>query len=87
MVAEQVTGPWERSYTVTKSLTVSVNNMSAVTVTKNGATQSFESKTSGIGSISITGTPSAPTDAATTEAAGGDDAGKTDAAASKGRWV
>ncbi|OFK24653.1 RodZ family helix-turn-helix domain-containing protein [Olsenella sp. HMSC062G07] len=83
MVAEQVTGPWERSYTVTKSLTVSVNNMSAVTVTKNGATQSFESKTSGIGSISITGTPPAPTDAATTEAAGGDDAGKTDAAASK----
>lgn len=55
-VAEQITGPWKQSYTVTEAISISVNNISAVTVAKNGKTQSFDSKTSGIGSITIQGT-------------------------------
>ena len=55
-VAEQITGPWKQSYTVTEAISISVNNISAVTVAKNGKTQSFDSKTSGIGSITIKGT-------------------------------
>ena len=46
-VAEQITGPWKQSYTVTEAISISVNNISAVTVAKNGKTQSFDSKTSG----------------------------------------
>lgn len=55
-VAEQVTGPWSKSYVVTESISIQVDNTSAVTVTKNGAQQSFESKSSGIGTITIQGT-------------------------------
>jgi len=56
VVAEQVTGPWSQKYTVTESISIQVSNTTAVTVTKNGASQSFESKASGIGSLTIQGT-------------------------------
>ena len=61
-VAEQITGPWKQSYTVTEAISISVNNISAVTVAKNGKTQSFDSKTSGIGSITIQGTKAPSTE-------------------------
>ena len=55
-VAEQITGPWKKSFVVTDSITVQVSNTSAVTVKKNGETQKFDNKTSGIGTVTIAGT-------------------------------
>ena len=52
-VAETVTGPWNRTYTVRQSISIKVNNTSAVTVTENGKKLEFDSKASGIGSIAI----------------------------------
>lgn len=62
VVAEQVTGPWSQKYTVTESISIQVSNTTAVTVTKNGTPQSFESKASGIGSLTIQGTKPAKSD-------------------------
>ena len=56
VVAEQITGPWSKSYTVTDSITIQVSDTTAVSVEKNGELQKFDSKTSGIGSITIEGT-------------------------------
>lgn len=55
-VAESVTGPWEREYTVTDSITVQAGDPSSVTVTKNGESVSFTSRASGLGSLSVKGT-------------------------------
>ena len=55
-VAESVTGPWEREYTVTDSITVQAGDPGSVTVTKNGESVSFTSKASGLGSLSVKGT-------------------------------
>lgn len=63
IIAESVTGPWEGEYTVTDSITVSAGDPSSVTVTKNGTNESFTSKASGLGSLSIKGTKP-PEDAA-----------------------
>ncbi len=52
-VAETVTGPWNRTYTVRKSISINVNSTSAVTVTEDGKKLEFESKASGIGTITI----------------------------------
>ncbi len=52
-VAETVTGPWNRTYTVRQSITISVNDTTAVTVTENGKKLEFDTKSSGIGTISI----------------------------------
>jgi hypothetical protein len=70
-VAEQVTGPWEKTYVVTDSITIQVSDPSVVTVTKNGTQQKFDSKTSGIGSITIQGTQVTATDASSTDSANG----------------
>lgn len=52
-VAETVTGPWNRTYTVRQSISINVNDTSAVTVTENGKKLEFDSKASGIGTITI----------------------------------
>lgn len=52
-VAETVTGPWNRTYTVRQSISINVNSTSAVTVTEDGKKLEFESKASGIGTITI----------------------------------
>jgi hypothetical protein len=70
-VAEQVAGPWEKTYVVTDSITIQVSDPSVVTVTKNGTQQKFDSKTSGIGSITIQGTQVTATDASSTDSANG----------------
>ncbi len=55
-VAKTVTGPWSQEYTVTKSIVINAGNPSVVTVTKNEKQQPFESKTSGLGTMTIEGT-------------------------------
>ena len=63
-VAESVTGPWEKEYTVTDTLSVQAGTPSAVTVTNNGQAVQFTSKASGLGSLSVKGTkPPETTDA------------------------
>ena len=52
-IAETVTGPWERKYTVNQSITVNVNDTTAVTVMENGKKLEFDSKASGIGTITV----------------------------------
>lgn len=52
-VAETVTGPWNRTYTVRQSISINVNKTSAVTVTEGGKKLEFDSKASGIGTITV----------------------------------
>ena len=63
-VADTLTGAWSQSYTVTDSITIQVDNVDAVTVTENGKKVDFTSRTSGIGTLTIKGTPAATTDEA-----------------------
>ena len=56
-IASTVTGPWSQTYDVKDSITVEVGDTAAVTVTENGKQRQFDTKTSGIGSITIEGTP------------------------------
>ncbi|WP_028264224.1 helix-turn-helix domain-containing protein [Atopobium fossor] len=65
-VVQTVTGPWSKTYTVTKEITIQVNDTSAVNVTKNGENVRFDERASGVGSITIQGTNP---QAATTDAA------------------
>ncbi|MBQ9004771.1 MAG: helix-turn-helix domain-containing protein [Atopobiaceae bacterium] len=60
-IATTVTGPWSETYDVHESITIEVGDTTAVTVTENGAQRQFDSKTSGIGTITIQGTPEAKT--------------------------
>lgn len=55
LVAETVTGPWEESYNVEKSITVQVGDTSVVTVTNNGQLVRFEERASGVGIVTIQG--------------------------------
>ncbi|MCH3968358.1 MAG: helix-turn-helix domain-containing protein [Atopobiaceae bacterium] len=65
-VAETITGPWSASYVVTSSITIQVADTTAVSVTNNGTAVQFDSKTSGLGKLTIQGTSPATTSAATT---------------------
>lgn len=56
-VADSITGPWSSTYTVYDSITIQVANPSAVTVTNNGEKVEFSSKASGVGTLTIKGTP------------------------------
>ena len=81
-VAESVTGPWEREYTVTDSITVQAGDPSSVTVTKNGESVSFTSRASGLGSLSVKGTKAPETtDDSKTDDGGSGSAQATDSAA------
>lgn len=72
-VAESVTGPWEKEYTVTESLSVQAGDPSAVTVTNNGQSVSFTSKASGLGSLTVKGTkPPESTDEASKDGTASD---------------
>lgn len=80
-VAESITGAWEQSFTVTQSITIQVVDPSSVTVEKNGAIQSFSSKSAGLSSITIEGTDpaaAAAATAATTDAESEDDSDYSD---------
>ena len=52
-IAETVTGPWSQSYTVRQSISINVSDTTAVTVMENGKKLEFDSKASGIGTITI----------------------------------
>lgn len=52
-VAETVTGPWQKTYTVKDSITIQAGDTTAVSVVQDGRQVQFESMTSGIGSIRI----------------------------------
>ena len=52
-IADQVLGPWSETYVITESLTVQVTNTSAVSVFENGQSRSFDTRASGVGSITI----------------------------------
>lgn len=75
MVADTITGPWSETYDVHESITVNVGDTTAVTVTENGSRKQFDTKTSGIGSITIQGTPE---QTSTSKTDSTDASGKTD---------
>lgn len=52
-IADQVLGPWSETYVITESITVQANNTSAVSVFENGQSKTFETRASGVGSITI----------------------------------
>lgn len=52
--ADTPVGPYEAEYTPTKSISITVDNPSAVTVTENGSKVRWDSKTSGVGRVTIT---------------------------------
>lgn len=58
-VADTITGPWSQTYTVHDTIIIEAGDTTAVTVTENGVRRQFETKTSGLGSITIQGTPEA----------------------------
>lgn len=62
VVADNLTGTWSQTYTVTDSISIQVSNLDAVTVTNNGKKVGFSSKTSGLGTITIKGTPAPAAD-------------------------
>ena len=62
VVADNLTGAWSQTYTVTDSIAIQVSNVDAVTVTNNGKKVDFSSKTSGVGTLTIKGTPAPATD-------------------------
>lgn len=68
-VATTLTGPWSETYTVHDSITIEVGDTTAVSVTKNGKVCQFDSKTSGIGTLTIQGTPAATTPTTSTTGA------------------
>lgn len=70
-VADTLTGPWSETYTVTDSITIQVSDPKSVQVTKNGETVNFDSRASGIGSVTIAGTPATAGTAAGTTSTDG----------------
>ncbi len=70
LVAQTVTGPWEKTFTPTAAMEIQASDASAVTVTADGKTLSFDSKASGVGVITIPGPDQ-------TQGAGGSDTGDT----------
>ena len=73
-VAETVTGPWNRTYTVRQSISINVNDTTAVTVTEGGKKLEFDSKASGIGTITIQVAKKSDASTTTTTDAGSSDA-------------
>lgn len=55
-VAETITGPWQKTYTVEDAITIQAGDTTAVSVVQNGRQVQFDSMASGIGSIRIQGT-------------------------------
>ncbi len=53
LVAQTVTGPWEKTFTPTAAMEIQASNASAVTVLADGKQLTFDSKASGVGVITI----------------------------------
>ena len=63
-IAQTVTGPWQKTYTVESAITIQAGDTTAVSVVQNGRQVQFESMASGIGSIRIQGTKSSTSSSA-----------------------
>lgn len=73
-----------KTYTVTKEITVRVNDTSAVSITKNGENVRFDEHSSGVGTITIQGTnPNAATADAADESSSTNDAKSTTTGSAK----
>ena len=64
--ADTPVGPYEAEYTPSKSIEITVDNPSDVTVTNNGSKVRWDSKTSGVGRVAIT-VPQATTSSSSSE--------------------
>ena len=64
--ADTPVGPYEAEYTPTKSIEITVDNPSDVQVTENGDKVRWDSKTSGVGRVTIT-VPQTPSPSAATD--------------------
>ena len=70
--ADTPVGPYEAEYTPTKSIEITVDNPSDVQVTENGDKVRWDSKTSGVGRVTITVPQATTASAATDEATSSD---------------
>lgn len=70
--ADTPVGPYEAEYTPTKSIEITVDNPSDVQVTENGDKVRWDSKTSGVGRVTITVPQATTTSAATDESTSSD---------------
>ena len=70
--ADTPVGPYEAEYTPTKSIEITVDNPSDVQVTENGDKVRWDSKTSGVGRVTITVPQASTTSAATDESTSSD---------------
>lgn len=61
-VADTVTGPWERTYNVTDSITIQAHDTSSVTVTRNGKQVQFDTLAGGVGTLTIKGSGATASD-------------------------
>ena len=82
VVADDLTGPWSQSFTVYDSISISAGDRTAVTVTENGERVEFSKTASGLGSVTIEGTPrqDSADDASSGSSDGSADAASTDGA-------
>lgn len=55
-VAQTVTGPWQKTYTVEDAITIQAGDTTSVSVVQNGRQVQFDSMASGIGTLRIQGT-------------------------------
>lgn len=76
-VADTVTGPWERTYTVTDSITIQAHDTSSVTVTRNGKQVQFDTLAGGVGTVTLKGT-SPTADSSDTDSSESDASASTD---------
>ena len=83
VVADDLTGPWSQSFTVYDSISISAGDRTAVTVTENGEPVEFSKTASGLGSVTIKGTPrqDSADDASSGSSDGSAGAASTDGAA------
>lgn len=61
--ADTVVGPFSKEYTVTQAIEISVTNPADVSITKNGEKVRYDSKSSGVGRVTITVPKQDPVDA------------------------
>lgn len=83
-VADAITGPWSETYTVTDSITIQVADPDAVSVTSNGEKVTFDSKTGGVWTTTIQGTPAADASSDGTSATGTATSGGSGSSANSG---
>ena len=71
VVSESPVGPWEQTYQPTQSIQITVNDPSNVTVEKNGTKVRYDSKSSGVGRVTITVPQQAAADGSSTDSSTG----------------